>query len=189
MPDHKHNEPNNHWNQKPQHNWEQTSDLQPPYQSHHQQEQTASNGAPTWGTSNPAPWNAPAPKPAPAWRAPSQEWAQPAPAPLQQVPAQQWAPPPQSPSPSASPSSAPAPVLPGSSIQLENTNASATGNNSLSVGAERDRAAAAGNADDGNSIMLGATPGSALGFIGPLGNMLRGGLGGGAQMPVETPSS
>ncbi len=146
--------------------------------------QTASNGggngawapapAPAWAPA-PAPAWAPAPAPAPgpmAQPAPgtgAAPVAQPAPAPIAQ-PAQQ--PIAASPSPTPSPSPAPSVAPPaGSSIDLGDTEASATGNNTLSVGAEEDKAAAAGNAIDGNSIILAAQPGAALGFTGPLGGL------------------
>lgn len=131
--------------------------------------QTASNGgapgqatggaSPAWGPA-PAPAWAPAPAPAPAW-APA-----PAQAPVAQPAAQPWT----APSPTSSPMPSVAPPA-GSAIDLGDTEASATGNNTLSVGAEEDKAAAAGNAIDGNSIILAAQPGAALGFTGPLGNI------------------
>jgi len=150
--------------------------------------QTASAGGQKWDSGptqqtspqtvwRPAPAAAPAQQwaPAPA-AAPAQQWAPaPAAAPAQQwapapaaAPAQQWVP--STPTPTSSPSASPwpSPVPPaGSSIDLGDTEASATGNNTLSVGAEADKAAAAGNGVDGNALILGATPGQAIGINAP----------------------
>ena len=160
---------------------------------------TVSEGSTNWGTpqktqtvpvsaqpvpakAQPVPVNA---QPVPVNAQPVPVNAQPLPVNAQPVPvnAQPAPAPPPSPFPSPSPSSAP-PALPGSFISLENTNASATGNKSLSVGAERDQAAAAGNGLEGDFILLGAQPGSAQGVVAPLAGMLGGGALGGA---TETP--
>lgn len=115
----------------------------------------------------PAPARAPAPAPAPApLRAPAAAPAA-APRPMPLVRPTPSATPTQSSSPTPSPSPSPRPRLPGSSIQLGKANASATGNTTLSVGAEKDRAAAAGNSQ-GAPIALGAAPGQAAGVIGLL---------------------
>jgi len=67
------------------------------------------------------------------------------------------------------PTSSPVPP-PGSSISLEETEASAVGNNTLSVGAEEDRSAVSANTEDKDRFLFGAAqPGSALGFNGLMG--------------------
>lgn len=68
----------------------------------------------------------------------------------------------------AAPASSPVPP-PGSSISLEETEASAVGNNSLSVGAEEGRSAVSANTENEDNILFGATqPGGAMGFNGAM---------------------
>ncbi len=86
----------------------------------------------------------------------------------------QWAP-----ASTSAPASTPMPP-PGSAVSLENTDAAAIGNNTLTMAAEEDSAAISGNTEQDTHAIMGAVqPGGAVGFLGPLAGMF----------PFATPSS